>query len=498
LPERNVELRDASPSSPAAPSALPPSLLAALSAPPLERKAWTFGIAPQFIGLFLWVVYFDRLAPRTLGVGGLAWSALGAVGGGLLSYLLLYQGPALWGQRTGRGLTVLGSSTFGAAGSEWITGVLVGLAQVVWFAVATYYATHLTLQGFVFCHLIDPRALRPIVFGCWTLQSPLFLVTSLAWSYAAALVGHYLVRIIAALMNVFPIFPALMLGLAMLLTLKGVTSYRPPAPDPAAGAGGDMSQAGLSAFLMMIQLVFGFFATAGVMSADWGAVSRTPRDVTVGGLVGVAFASAIVATLALLTVAGAAGCLANPGGADLSFHAIVPQAIGGTLAGVMLLIFGLASLAPTTYAAFVFGYRFEAAWPRVSSLRWTLIGTAAAWPLIATGVAGRLEAIFGLMGAVFAPIAGAIAAEASRSRGAWPGPRPGASTAGLVAWVVGVAVGLVPTIAASWQIEPGTRFQPAALFAFLAAYLVYRVLAGLGAEPPVVPIPELPAPVEPT
>lgn len=102
------------------------------------------------------------------------------------------------------------------------------------------------------------------------------------------------------------------------------------------------------------------------------------------------------------------------------------------------------------------------------------------------------------MGAVFAPVAGAIAADASRSRGVWPGPRPGAGTAGLVAWVIGMAVGLVPMIAASWQIEPGTRFQPAALFAFLAAYFVYRVLVGLGAEPPVVPIPELPASVKPT
>jgi cytosine permease len=487
-----VELRDADPSppSPAAPTALPPSLLAALTAPPRERKSWVWGIGPHAIGLFLWVVYFDRLAPTTLGVGGLAWSALGALAGGLLGFLLLYQGPALWGQRTGRGLAVLGSCTFGAAGSVWITGVLIGLAEVVWFAVATYYATDLTLQGFVSLHLLDPRALRPIVLGRWTLQSPLFLVTSLVWSLWAALVGHYLVRIIAALMNVFPIFPAMMLGLAMLLTLKGVASYTPPALDTeAAGAGEVLSRAGLSAFLTMIQLVFGFFAAAGVMSLDWGAATRSPRDVTVGGLVGVAFASTIVATLALLTVAGAAGRLPPASTPDLTFHASVARAIGGTLAGAMLLIFGLASLAPTTYAAFGFSHRLTAIWPRVSGLGWTLIGAAAAWPLIATGLAGRLEAIFSLMGAVFAPVAGAIAADASRSRGTWPGPRPGASTAGLVAWVSGLAVGLVPTIAASWQIEPATRFQPAALFAFLTAYVVFRVLAALGAEPPAVPIP---------
>jgi cytosine permease len=489
-----VELPDSAPSSspPADPSLLPPTLRFALSAPPLERKSWVWGVGPHTIGLFLWVVYFDRLAPTTLGVGGLAWSALGALVGGLLCFLLLYQGPALWGQRTGRGLTVLGSSTFGTSGSVWITDVLIGLAEVVWFAVATYYATHLILQAFVSFHMLDPRALRPIAYGRWTFQSPLFLVTSLVWSLWAALVGHYLVRIIAALMNVFPIFPALMLGLAMLLTLKGVASYTPPALDPAAAGaveGAVLNRAGLTAFLTMIQIVFGFYAMAGVMSADWGAATRTSRDVTVGGLVSVAFASATVATLALLTVAGAAGQLPDPASATLTFHESVEQAIGGTLAGTMLLIFGLASLAPTTYAAFVFSHRFAAVWPRVSGLSRTLIGMALAWPLIAIGWAGRLEAIFGLMGAIFAPVAGAIAADASRSRGVWPGPRPGTSTAGLGAWAAGLGVGLVPTIAASWRIEPMTRLQPASLFAFLTAYIVFRVLASLGFEPPAAPIP---------
>ena len=58
---------------------------------------------------------------------------------------------------------------------------------------------------------------------------------------------------------------------------------------------------------MMIELVFGFFATAGALAADWGAVNRTERDVRLGGWFGVVLASWTVATLALLTVAGALG-----------------------------------------------------------------------------------------------------------------------------------------------------------------------------------------------
>ena len=473
--------------------ALPASLREALNAPRVERKDWQHGLAPHFIGLFLWVVFFDRLAPATLAVGGLGWSALGALAGGLLSFLLLYQAPALWGQRTGRGLEVLGSGTFGASGSVWITGVLIGLAEVVWFAVATYYATDLTLQGLVSCHLIEPRALRPILLGHWTFQGPLFLATSLAWSFAAALTGHYLIRIISALMNIYPIFPALMLGTVVVLTLTGVSSFQPLAAVAAPAAGGwNGNRNGPHAFLMMIQLVMGFFAMAGVMSADWGAASRTPRDVTLGGLVGVVFSSTIVATLALLSVAGAAGRMpaptVPPNAGDLTFHASVSQAIGGTLGGVVLLIFGLGSLAPATYSAYVFGRRFAAVRPRFSALRWSLIGTVAAWPFVATGAAGRIETVFGLMGAVFAPIAGALAADATRRAhsGTWRGPRPGTNMAGLLAWALGLAVGLVPTIAASWGFEPGTRFQPASLFAFLTAYIAFKALAALGAEPPAV------------
>ena len=54
----------------------------------------------------------------------------------------------------------------------------------------------------------------------------------------------------------------------------------------------------------MIQLIFGFFATAGLAAADWGAVSRDASDIRLGGWVGVAFGSWLVATLALMTVAG--------------------------------------------------------------------------------------------------------------------------------------------------------------------------------------------------
>ncbi|MBV8315090.1 MAG: hypothetical protein JOZ53_09140, partial [Planctomycetaceae bacterium] len=62
--------------------------------------------------------------------------------------------------------------------------------------------------------------------------------------------------------------------------------------------------------------------------------------------------------------------------------------------------------------------------------------------------------------------------------------------AGLVAWAVGMAVGLVPTIADATGWDRGTQFQPAAVHGFMAGFLVYTILARLGAESPVLPIPK--------
>ena len=50
-------------------------------APP-EPLPWTKGIGPRYIALFLVIVYYDQLAPRTLAVGGLGPAVMGATVGG--------------------------------------------------------------------------------------------------------------------------------------------------------------------------------------------------------------------------------------------------------------------------------------------------------------------------------------------------------------------------------------------------------------------------------
>ena len=465
----------------------PRPLETALASAPLECVGGFLNLAPPYVGLFLWVVFLDPLARWTWAIGGLGPSILGAAVAGLLCTWLLFYVPAMWGMRTGRPMIDVASSTFGARGATWVPFGLMAIVQVVWFAVATDYATELTLSGLVTGRLLDPRHLDPVALDGLSPKSPLFLITSLFWCYAAALVGYYLIGVITALMKVFPVFMALSLVSATLLTLGGVTADRPPVVEEAGGVA--VAPGVLRAFVLMIQLVFGFFATAGAASADWGAVARDPGEVRRVGWVGVALASWIAATLSLLTVAGAWGRLASSSAGSslaaegaLSFRWAVEVGIGGRPGCVILLVFGLASLAPTCYAAHGFGHRFRSIWPRISGLSWLLLGTALAWILIATGMTARLEVVFSLTGAAFAPVVGVMAAEYVRQGGVWPGSREGINPAGMVAWLVGFAVGLAPTVADAAGLMPWWRLQPAALAAFVIAFAIYSALARLGFE----------------
>lgn len=479
----------------------PASLKAVLDAPPLARKGWQWTLAPTYIGLFFWMVFFDQLGARTLAIGGLGWSLLGVAIAAVLCNVLLYHVPATWGQKTGWPATVLAGSTFGTHGAVALVVLVFGVAQIVWLAVATYYSADWIFQGLTSCGLLAPKTLRPVVLPLglgkgWHLylRSPLFLITSAMWVCWASLTGRYLVKIIQAIMNIYPVFAAVMFALAMVWTLGGVPEFQARRLDPVVAV--SLRSGGPRAVLLTIQMIVGFFAMAGLAAADWGAVNRAPRDVRLGGWVGVTFASWTVATLALLTIAGALGRVPAPQSlsplasqGSFTYASAIVLGLPDKVGGLVFFIFGLSSLAPTVYAAHLFGQRLNALVPEVSQLKWALLGAALSWPLIATGLAGRLETIFTVMGAVFAPMVGALAADYVRSRSVWPGLRPGFNPPGMTAWAAGVAIGLVPLVLSASGLGDGTRFQPAVLFAFLTAFVVYLGLAAVGLDRPVIAVP---------
>jgi len=486
------------------------------ASPEIERKPWQTGLAPVYIGTFLWIAFFDQLGRRALPVGGLLPSVLGAAVAGPLAYLLLFRPSALWGHRVGKPLGVIATSTFGVRGAAIVPGLLIGVAQIVLYAVAVGYAIELTFQSLVLVGLVNPAALRPIQTGGAVLKSPLFLATALIWAILTALISIRFTRWIAYLMQYFPIFPAIAIGVAMMVMMVGLRSFVPTEIDPAQpGIRLTIGAASLRSFLLTLQWVFAFSAMGGLMAADWGSASLTQRDVTTGGWVGVALAPAILSALALISVAGYQGSLRTErifeesrttrstiqeigprgeigstgpvSGLDapsFTFRAVANGGFGRYLGGLILITFGLASLAPAVYSSFTFGLQFKALGPGISRLTWTLLGACTAWLLIVGGWFDRTEQVFNLLGASFAPAAGAIAADYRRHKGKWPGPRSGINPAGLIAWLIGLGVGLTPTIARTLGASNLALLQPAALAAFVAAFLAYEILALFRLESP--------------
>jgi cytosine permease len=464
--------------------------------PAVEPKPWQTGLAPVYIGVFLWVGFFDQIGRRALFVGGLGWSLLGAAVAGPLGYLLLYRASAIWGQQTGRGLAGVSASTFGSKGSLTVPGLLVGFGQVALFAVAVSYAVDLTFQGLALGRLIDPRLLRPVELGGASIKPPLVLATALFWAVATAMVGFRFLRWITYLMQFFPVFPAVMLGSSMLAMLGGLRSFASGGMDPSTLPSILPDPGRRTAFLLTFQWVFAFSAMAGVVGADWGAGSVDRRDVRIGGWLGMGLAPAIISALALIAIAGHQGTVQEASRAtarsplarstieELSgsstgldapastYRAVLSGGFERRVSCALLLVFGLGSLAPACYASFVFGERFATIGPGIPPFAWTMLGTATSWLLIVGGWSDRPDLVFHVLGAAIAPVAGAMAADYRRQKGVWPGPRRGVNPAGLISWAVGCALGLAPLFA-----RDPDRLQPSALLAFLAAYVVYELLA---------------------
>ena len=262
-----MEPADPSAAAGSAPAALPALLRAALNGPQLPRRGWQSALAPSYIGLFLWIAFFDQIPAETLTISRVIWPVLGAAVGGVLAYQFLYYVPAMWGMRTGRPLGVVATSTFGVTGATWIPGLLLAAIQLVWLAIATAFATELCLQGLVSLRLLDPAALQVLEWRRLRLPSPLFMTTALFWALASAMTGRYLVRVIAALMNVYPVLPAFLLGIAVVLEFRWLPYF---APFEAAATGPAPPQ--MLAIVVTIQMIFGFFGRRRACSADFGAV----------------------------------------------------------------------------------------------------------------------------------------------------------------------------------------------------------------------------------
>ncbi len=421
--------------------------------PASNRAPWYKNTAPTYAGVFLWIVFYKQIANGTIDRAGVALSLLGLLIAGVLSYALFYRAPAMLGMQTGFPLYVVGSSTFGTKGGYVMPGLLMGVLQVGWMSVNAFVSTTFILSA------VGSKA------GPGSLP---FALIAGAWALGMGYVGVKGIHYVSKFAIVLNFIPLLMIIAVFASTARGVSQYVPPNPAPYVG------------FMMIIQVVVGFFATAGAAGVDFGLNSRNEHDVRWGGLVGVGLAILVAGGLPLMAVAGAKALYNIP---DLDFQTVIAQT-GGFVATAMFGLFALASVAPACVSSFIAGNSFATMIPGVPRLSSTMIGAVIAAVLAITGAAADLVGLFTIIGASFGPICGAMMADYLLSGRKWAGPREGINGAGYGAWAVGFVVGILPFLPISAGVKP--YFQPAAVYSFVAGFVVYWALAKAGLEPKVV------------
>jgi cytosine permease len=474
---------------------LPPTLRAERDQPPLPQRPWYLGIGPAYLTIFVWAPFFDPLWMDDWSWAQLPWRVGIAVLAPIICFALFFYPMATWGHRTRRGLGVVAASTFGTAGSEWITGVGIGVAEVVWYAVAIGYAVESTLLGLATSEIISSDVLGPWEVGPLILRTPVFLLTAAFWIFITGTASLLrLTAVIAALMKVYAPVALLLLTAAALWIVVGpgadlVTEAHDVSAMTVVHEGGYRSLA--------LPLYTGFFAMLGLSSVDWGAASARGRDVTIGGLTGIVLAGSWTATMSLLVVAGTMSRRSirsekwpwsDVGAPDFSFRWGIVHGIGGYPAATILILFGLAALAPACYSAWGYSNRLATHWSLSGRRRLTWIGGAIALAMIAVSWSSRLQWVDYFMGVVFAPVAGALVGDLLNQRGGWAGVRRGVNPPGVIAWLAGMVSAVPAELAARRSSWLGAEFLGSPVIGFLTAVLVYWLMARIGLERPSIPL----------
>lgn len=479
---------------------LPAYLSSAKPNPPENRAPWFKNTAPAYFGIFMWIAFYNNLG-SALTLGSLGAALLGLVLAGLISHYLFYYVFGLLGMKTGYPLYVVGSSTFGTKGGYLFPGVFMGILQIGWYSVGTYFATDLVLRALG----QTPSTLYGPGSGEFSMA---FVVVAIIWGYLFSTLGAFGIQYVAKVSTYLPWIALAMLVIAVFGAAPYIGNFKTPAVEPNH----------LAAICLVIQLVIGFFATAGAAGVDFGTANRNASDINKAGLAGITFAIILAGGLSILIVAGAQAkhaekvaqpvvvvdqMTADDAGKTLEaavaatqeaakapafeLAASLPE-VNPSLAKMMFLFLAIGSMAPACFCASIIGNSLSTMIPSLSRVALTLGGATIGIVLAALGVAGNLGPFFGLIGASFGPICGAMVADYLLSGRKWPGPREGINLAGYAAWIVGFAVGIsnngvVTTLLGGEGHEILPAWHPTAVYSFIVGFIVYAVLAKIGLQP---------------
>ncbi len=425
--------------------------------PASSRAPWYKNTAPTYAGIFLWFVFWNEVGKFGLNEAGVGPCFIALLVAALLCHYLFYLIPGLLGMKTGRPLYIVGTSTFGAMGGLLMPGFLMGLLQFGWLGVNVYASSNLLVSG-----LNLPQATFPIL--------------CIIWGVAAAFIGLKGIQYVARVATYLPFIPIIVLLTMFFKTGIAFGKFQPVSADPAA--------ASKAAWLLMIGYVVGFFATAGAAGVDFGANSRDARDVKRGGLVGISLAIAFSAGLPLFIMAGAHAL--RPELQSWVVTEIMADFLGPQLASIFGIALTIAAFPSACFSSFIAANSFKTTLPKVNPFISVGIGAIISILIAITGWAGKLPVMFGLIGASFGPICGAMAVEYFLNGFKWVGPRAGFNLPGWAAWLCGFIVGILPNPALiAWGITQKGQFaflEPAPVIAFFVGAIVYLILAKLGLE----------------
>ena len=455
---------------------------------PLEnRTPWYKSTAPTYAGIFLWFVFWQDAAsgggntaegvctlPGGILAGGVGLALLGLVLAALLCHFLFYLVPGLLGLKTGLPLYVVGTSTYGVQGGFLMPGFLMGLLQFGWLGVNAYFSSLLLSSAFG---------------GSPVAQK----IIAVMWAAGAAFVGLKGIQYVAKVATYLPLIPLAILLILFVKTIGSVGDFEAEAVVNAvktnnaamvteAAAKGEtleLPTEALGSFgiiALLITYVVGFFATAGAAGVDFGMNNKDEKDVSMGGLAGIAGAAIVAGGLAILIAAGAQGAASGADPTVLRATGLMGHIMGSEKAGkVMMFLLALAAFPPACFSSFIAANSFKTTLPKVDPFISVGVGTAVSILLAVTGWAGVVMNVFLVIGASFGPVCGAMMVDYLMAGKKWAGPRAGWNLAGWISWVVGFAVGMAPLV--------GVANVPAApLAAFIVGAVLYYVLAKAGLE----------------
>ena len=481
---------------------LPSYLASAVPNPATNRAPWYKNTAQTYAGIMLWFVFWNQVP---LGSGlkgadgysgfaggtlaqGLAVAILSLIAAALICHFLFYLVPGMLGLKTGLPLYIVGTSTYGAQGGFLMPGFLMGLLQFGWLAVNAFFA------GILLC----------APFGYGFPSVPHAIVASV-WIVLGAFMGVKGIKYVASVATFLPLIPLGILAILFVATVGGIGSFDSQALvkageqfTPAAGEA-IKAQPALSVFgvlALIATYVVGFFATAGAAGADFGMNNRNSKDVHLGGLVGIALSTVFAGGLALLVVAGAYGGGKVLSGAILEPTRLMGSIVGDKTAAVFMYLLAIAAFPPACFSAFIAANSFRTTLPKVPPWISCGLGALVAIVLAVRGWAGDAIGVFGIIGASFGPVCGAMMADYLLSGGKWSGPRAGFNPAGWISWALGFAVGAAGFIASliSWVLglvgiggadfitDLAGKVPCPPVAAFVVGFVLYMILAKAGLQ----------------